>query len=330
MTDKETGKAIAIKYIIAPIIVAIVGGGLLYLFQRCIDDKGACNPFPDAPTPTVSFNLPNGELVFSTDRDGDYEIYLMNIEGTRVTRLTDNPGDDMYPAWSPDGNQISFMSDRDGDFEIYIMNADGSNVRQITFNDAYDCCAHWSPDGFRLTYNSNLTNGNQDIYVVGTDGSNPINLTNFPGDDQRPFWSPDGSKIAFEAMRDGQADIYVMNADGTNPTRLTQLYSQQKSGIAWHPNGSMIAYESNQRFDNGDEEGDINLYIMFANGTGQVPITDEPSDEKNPDWSKDGQYIVFTSTRDGNFEIYLMEWNGKRVMRLTDTPFNETGPAWRP
>ena len=69
------------------------------------------------------------------DYEGDYEIFVMNADGTEVRQLTDNDDDDLYPIWSPDGESIAFMGGRDGDAEIFVMNADGTEVRQLTDND---------------------------------------------------------------------------------------------------------------------------------------------------------------------------------------------------
>ena len=333
MSNKETKPNFLFRNLIAPIIVLIVGGIGVYYIQGCIEQKDICNFSRVKDSPTIaSFLPPPGQFAFTTNRDGNYEIYLMNTDGSGLSRLTDNPADDTYPGWSPDGNRLSFMSNRDGDFEIFTMNADGTNVTQITYNESFDCCANWSPDGTKLAYNSNLPDGDQDIFVMSIDGSNPINLTDFPGDDQRPFWSSDGSRIAFEAMRDGHADIYVMAADGSNTTRLTNVYSEQKSGVSWHPTGMMLAYESNQHLDDGNVDGDINIFVMFADGTGQVAITSETSDDKNPDWSPDGKYIVYNSSPNGeDMDLYLMEWNGRISMSLpNNTPYHEAGATWRP
>ncbi|UCC48931.1 MAG: PD40 domain-containing protein, partial [Gemmatimonadota bacterium] len=78
-------------------------------------------------------------------RDGNYEIYVMNADGSNPVRLTDNPAGDYEPAWSPDGTRIAFMSYRDGNYEIYVMEADGSNPARLTDNPAGDNHPAWSP-----------------------------------------------------------------------------------------------------------------------------------------------------------------------------------------
>ena len=86
-----------------------------------------------------------GKIAFMSDRDGNQEIYVMNADGSNQTRLTNNPGWDESPCFSPDGTKIAFESLRDGDPEIYVMNADGSNQTRITNNPAYDGHPSWGP-----------------------------------------------------------------------------------------------------------------------------------------------------------------------------------------
>jgi Tol biopolymer transport system component len=89
---------------------------------------------------------PDGrEIAFTSDRDGNLEIFVMNVDGGRLRRLTDDPGRDEYPTWSSDGQWIAFHSERDGDFDIYIMRPNGSDLRQLTDNDDNDTQSSWSP-----------------------------------------------------------------------------------------------------------------------------------------------------------------------------------------
>ena len=171
----------------------------------------------------------SGRIAFHSDRDGNYEIYVMNADGSGVTRLTNNSIDDLNPAWSPDGRRIAFHSDRDGNFEIYVMNADGSGVTRLTNNSAYDGDPAWSPDGARIAFESfrSPRDGNWEVYVMNADGSGVTRLTNnYSASDNNPTWSPDGTRIAFHSNSDFgfgglNYEIYVMNADGSGVTRLT-------------------------------------------------------------------------------------------------------------
>ena len=86
-----------------------------------------------------------GKIAFQTNRDGNFEIYVMNADGSGITRLTNNAARDGFPAWSPDGTKIAFVSDRDGNFEIYTMNADGTGLVNLTNNPAKDDRPVWRP-----------------------------------------------------------------------------------------------------------------------------------------------------------------------------------------
>ena len=104
-------------------------------------------PAPTAtptPTPTPTPG-PSGRIAFDSNRNGNYEIYVMNADGTGQTKITNNSANDLVPAWSPDGSRIAFDSYRDGNFEIYVMNADGSGQTRITNNTANDESPDWSP-----------------------------------------------------------------------------------------------------------------------------------------------------------------------------------------
>ncbi|MBI5293034.1 MAG: PD40 domain-containing protein [Chloroflexi bacterium] len=174
-----------------------------------------------------------GRIAFTSNRDGNREIYVMNADGLDPTRLTYNQAGDSDPAWSPDGARIAFSSERDGNWEIYVMNADGSDQTNLTNNSAADVPPAWSPDGARIAFYS-YRDGNAEIYVMNADGSNQTRLTNNSANDYAPAWSPDGARIAFGSYRDNKDEIYVMNADGSNQTRLTNN-SADDWDPAWQP-----------------------------------------------------------------------------------------------
>jgi Tol biopolymer transport system component len=113
------------------------------------------------------------KIAFESNRDGNFEIYVMNSNGSSQTRLTFNPSADMLPSWSPDGRRIVFDSSRDGDRNIYVMNADGSNQGRLTDNPAMDIEPKWSPDGGFIAFVSNR-DGPYSIYVMNIDGSKSV------------------------------------------------------------------------------------------------------------------------------------------------------------
>lgn len=261
----------------------------------------------------------NGQIAFSSGRDGNEEIYKMNGDGSAQTRLTTVAASDRYPDWSPDGTKIAFQSERDGTWDIYVMNADGSGVSRLTTNAAFDQVPAWSPDGAKIAFQTDR-DGNEEIYVMNADGTGVTRLTANTANDNHPAWSPDGSRIAFYSNRDGNNEIYVMRPDGTAQTRLTTSAANDH-GPAWSPDGTKIAFAS-------DRSGDFEIHVMNADGSGVVTLTTSAGVDAQPDWAPDGTRITFMSLRDGNEEVYGMNADGAAQTRLTTTGAADFAPDW--
>jgi len=122
-----------------------------------------------AMTPEVARVI--GKIAFTSDRDGNTEIYTMDADGGGQTRLTENPAEDYSPGWSPDGTRLVFVSARDGNPEIYVMQADGSGQTRLTNNTADDLSPSWTPNGAQIAFVTNR-DGNDEIYLMNADGSN--------------------------------------------------------------------------------------------------------------------------------------------------------------
>ncbi|GIL13610.1 MAG: hypothetical protein BroJett038_23300 [Chloroflexota bacterium] len=257
-------------------------------------------------------------LAFVTNRDGNNEIYMLDVDGSLIN-LTNHPASDTAPAWSPDGRQIVFVSDRDGNNEIYVMDADGANLVNLTNHPASDTAPAWSPDGRQIVFVSDR-DGNNEIYVMDADGANLINLTNHPASDTAPALAPVGQTLAFVSDRDGNNEIYLLGADG-NPVNIS---SHPASDIApaWSPDGRQIVFVS-------DRDGSSEIYVMDADGANLINLTNHPASDTAPDWSPDGSQIAFVSDRDGGSDIYVMNADGTSPVNLTNHPANDSSPAWR-
>jgi Tol biopolymer transport system component len=141
----------------------------------------------------------NNKIVFTSNRDGNEEIYSMNADGTGQTRLTNNSAPDYGPYWSPDGSKIVFQSERDGNSEIYVMNADGTGQTRLTNNTAVDSSPAWSPDGSQIAFHSNRT-GNFEIFAMNTDGTSQRQLTSNTALDKFPDWQPLNTNTATQQL----------------------------------------------------------------------------------------------------------------------------------
>lgn len=250
-----------------------------------------------------------GSIVFYSDRDGDWEIYSLDLTTDQVTQLTFNSSNDVHAARSPDGGSIAFQSDLSGNTEIFLMNANGSNVRQLTFDGAFAGHPAWSPNGAFIAYDSTAPAA-RDILVISPDGSNRRNLTNSPSGVENiwPVWSPNGQWIAFYSDRDGDREIYVMDANGGNLRQLT-FNGDDDRYPAWSPDGSEIVFASNR-------VGNWELYTMDAFGGSLRRLTNNAQTDWGASYTADGQ-IVFTSDRDGDNELFTMNRDGSGQTQLT-------------
>ena len=262
----------------------------------------------------------------------DYAIYLLSADGSDVTDLTSDLPElegtsQGNPRWSPDGTRLAF----DNDDGLYVVNADGSRVIKV----ATGAFATWSPDGTRIAFVMGSDEGGSQVGVVNADGTGERTLTEAKGWEQLPAWSPDGSRIAYVASAKGEGQqLHVVNPDGTGETRLTDLRSEGMGGYSpsWSPDGSTIAIEV-------FEDGNWDLYLARADGSGARQLTDQPGDENRPTWAPDGTKIAFTGSsiassegeNTGTFDVYVIDPDGTDLQRLTDGAGAAPGAlTWQP
>jgi len=268
------------------------------------------------PTPgKAAFPGVNGKIAFVSDRDepGNWDIYVMNPDGTSVARLTTDPGGEFDPAWSPDGSKIVFRCDS----RICVVNADGSGRTAVTTSGGQQPA--WSPDGSKIAF----TDG--DILVINADGTGVTNLTNSPEFESSPAWSPDGSKIAFTSVSGGNGGIYVMNADGTGRAVVFDSPGFD-SRPTWSPDGTRIAFNS----------GSNSIGIVNADGSGLATLLNTGPSTGKLDWSPDGTKFVFDGSESlaniGNIDIWLInadDATGTTKIKLTNYPGSDNSPAWQ-
>jgi TolB protein len=290
----------------------------------------------------ATFPGANGKIAFSGNGDGDYELYSMNPDGTGRTQLTHNDIDenlsdlnDVSPTWSPRGDRLLFQRGRsipaltaiDG---LYTANPDGTN-EQLLFETILTDNG-WSPEGNRIVFAACTSAGHGSCFGYTVFTSNPNGGDSRPLDSPSSFvvsvdWSPDGSKIA---IGDGQ-DIWTIPADETGGSTPLVTGPGDNGVPSWSPDGRRLAFMS-------DRDGNFEIYVMNADGTGQTRLTDNPLTDGNPVWSPDGTRIAF-DRRECNTSrcvanILTMDADGTNEVQLTtnglDTGAFEGGPDWQP
>jgi len=239
-------------------------------------------------------------IVFSSDRDGFFDIWVCDLDGSNPVQLTNNAAQESRPQWSPDGTRIAFDRKWTGqDDEIMTMNADGSTIRSVTSNTYKDRDPTWSPDGRRVAFGT--LRGNWEIYSAYDDGSGETNLTNHTASDGYPDWSRRASdpKIVFSRVTGGNYQVFKMDADGGNQTQLTSN-CDPNDYPAWNQRGTEIAWQRNL---GGDDE----VFIATSSGSSPRSFSNRPGWDGHPVWSGDSNWIAFTSDRQGGDDIWLQE-----------------------
>ena len=203
----------------------------------------------------------------------NFDIWIMDSDGSNRVKLTTNPSSDWTPRYSPDGTQIAYNSYGSGtDIDIWTMNSDGSGQTELTTFTHDDFGGSWSPDGSEIAYASREGNGIPSIWIMGSDGSNRYQLTTDYGTEEEdwdywPRWSPDGMRILFSSRRAGKGvfDQWVINNDGTGLQQLTDTNRDDEWGC-WSPDGKHILYCSGIN-DN------YNLWMVDSDGSNEKQIT---------------------------------------------------------
>lgn len=266
-----------------------------------------------------------GALLFHSNRSGNYDIYVLDLETGELGRLTQSQDHEIEPAISPDGTRIAFARTRTDPRgqDIYVMDVDGGNQERITFmENSIAMAPSWSPDGSQIAFYA-TQDGHFNLFVVPAEGGDVSSIPDSEQNDMMPAWSPDGSQIAFVSDRDGRSELYVMNADGSNPTRLTDSMADDWRPH-WSPDGRYIVFQS-------DDTGQWALYVVEVE-TGVVePVTEGIIESKMPSWSGDGSQIFYALAEDQGYNLYVIDFGGEVAHQLTNTTgVVDEYPVWIP
>ena len=279
------------------------------------------------PTPTGTVAVPSlqGIMLFTSNRDGNPEIYALNLANQAAARLSNNPAQDVQPALAPDSVQVAYVGNQEGNNEIYIIGVNGGVPLNLTGNPADDLLPVWSPDGNWLAFTTNR-DGNQEIYIMRRDGSEIRNLTNNAANDFAPTWYSVGGLlgaqdwIAFTSTRDGNQEIYKVRPDGTGLTNLTQNPANDHSPAGF-TGGALLAFVS-------DRNGNSEIYTMTDTGGSPTNITNNPAQDLDPAFNPGGNWIAFSSDREGSLDVYIVATTGGNVFNLTRNPNQDRYPDW--
>jgi serine/threonine protein kinase len=287
------------------------------------------------PTPTVQptpFGGGFGQIAFASDRGGALpQIYLLNVDGTGLQQLSDEPAGACQPSWSPDGSWIVYVSPCERNRETYegstlfMMGGDGSNVTPLPAPPGGDYSPAWSPDGRQIAFVSLREDRIPQIFILNLTDNSVIKISQTPArSNTYPAWSPDGKLIAYVG-EDNQ--LQVMNSDGTGADRLARsVGSGRSTSPTWSPSGDLVIFS--QRND-----ADVSTWLMAVQYTpgGELAAKVVNSDFLDePSFSPDGLWVAASGFPIGARDIYIIGFSGSGLKPLLEDSAYDFDPAWRP
>lgn len=308
--------------------------GLLLVFA--IGTLLGCSnkPKADVSDYKIAYNV-----YYDTATD-DYEIFVMNADGTGQKNISNAPGVEwVYYAYK---DKLYFVSDRDTTHRMYFlyeMDADGNNVRKVTDLRLEDSWMSSRNDGQELVVAGRIGKEiRYQLFLIDVKTGKYAQLTtDTAASFADPHFSPDGKHIVFRHRKNRRnyqgekAEIWMMDADGSNLKQLThfpndttaQWHSYHAGPPFWEPNRNLISYISRQK-------GKHNIFTMKPDGTNVTQLTTDTLSEGWHAWSPDGEWLAFdVSNKEGyKFDIYLRKHDGSDQKKLTSDWRSEMAPVF--
>jgi TolB protein len=263
-------------------------------------------------------SLFTSKIVYVSEAGEDRDIYIMDYDGYRPTRITFSKAMDILPSWSTDNEKILYTSYRNLSPDLFMFDIYSGRTELLSTGGS-NYAADWSPTADQIIYTSSK-GGNAEIYLKDIKTGREKQLTFNPAIDTSPCWSPNGREIAFTSQRNGTPQIYIMDAEGSNIRRITTEGTYHDSP-AWSPDGMRLAFVS--RIEN---RFDIYVYNLKSNEISK--LTENAGRNENPSWSPDGRHLVFSSNRSGRYQLYLVDYDGRNIRQITASGENKM-PKWQ-
>jgi len=304
------------------VILVILG---VFFFSQCKDGSKSGND-----NTVDKLEEPFGKIAFTTNRDGNKEIYVMDADGSNLQNISQHPAMEYGASWSPTFRYIATYSNRNFNPEIYLLDLEKDSAIRLTNDGSDDVLPAISPDGKRIAFMSDRNQKSRCVFLMKLDGSEVQALTNNDVYEESPSWSPDGTSLLFtrqikqegDSTHAANGEIFTLDLSTKIAVRISHKDGYD-SGAVYDPKGEKIAFY-------GPGEQSFDIFTMNRDGSELMNITNDTLDAYSPSWSPDGKWIAYTAGAKENYEIYIINLaNGER-RQLTKTSIRNEKPSWRP
>lgn len=261
-------------------------------------------------------------IAFVSDAPGRKEIYLADVLGRKMRRVTRHNHLCVSPRFSADGKSLAYSSYHHGNQNLYITKLNQNKItRVLSRRKGMNLAPAFSPvDNTMIVTLSK--DGTPDLYRLDSKGKILDRLTRRAGINVSPSFSPDGKSIAFVSDRSGRPQVYIMDVASKTAHRLT-FQGTENAEPCWSPKGDKIVYT-------GLAAGHYHLFTIAVSGGSPFKVTSGWGDFESPTWSPDGKQIVFSRKGHGEQKIYAISANGKGMRKLFNVKGNQSYPQWSP
>jgi len=267
----------------------------------------------------VAWSPDSSEVVYSMAGS----LWRQKVNGTVAQQLTDGPGYDYQPDWSPDGRFIVYASSAGEAIDLRLLDVDSGRTSLLLHADAVNVEPRWSPDGRRIVYVSTAYHRHFHVFVADVQDGRLTNAVRLTGENKSPlpryYYSAFDHEVNPTWSRDGQAVIFVSNRGrihgtgglwrmpavaGAEATELRYEETNWQARPDFSPDGARLVYSSYLG------RNSLQLWLLPATGGEPFPLTYGDWDETAPRWSPDGKSIAFISNRDGDTQLRLVQVPG--------------------
>ncbi len=231
---------------------------------------------------TPRFSPTAHEIAYLNYFNDEPNIYLFEVATGRTEKLGSFPGMTFAPRFHPDGNKLIMSLAQDGATNIFEMDLLSRATRQLTNTIHIDTAPSYSPDGKKIVFESDRDGGRQQLFIMDSDGRNVQRISYNKGRYATPVWSPRGDFIAFTKMLEGEFFIGIMRTDGSAERLLARGFLVEAP--TWAPNGRVLMYYKQDRFEQDGSGGNTRLYKVDITGFNES-IMNTPADASDPAWS---------------------------------------------